>query len=222
MKAIIYLRTSTTEQFPEKQKKACVQFAESRGYEIVDILQEQLSGYKDIKRPMYEQVKSRAYKGEIQAVIVWALDRWVRNRDTLLEDVTTLRNYGCKLHSVQDQWVENINIEGPMGKTISEFLLGLVGCLGELESMRKAERTKMAYNNRKGRWGRKTLPQITKQKIIDAYKEGLSLRSISKQVTYYDKNKHPKTVSIGAVHKVIAEFKQLNNTQEGVHNGVNK
>jgi site-specific DNA recombinase len=216
MKAIIYLRTSTAEQFPEKQKADCLRFAESRGYEIVDVFQEQLSGYKDIVRPRYEEVKARAYKGEIQAVIVWALDRWVRNKDTLLEDVTTLRSYGCKLHSVNEQWLESINVEGPLGKTIQDFLLGIVGSLAQIESQRKSERTTMAFKNKTGRWGRKGLPNVTKQKIIDLYKQGVSLRAITQQVTYYDKNKHPKNVSLGAVHKIISDLTTTNNTQEDI------
>ena len=216
MKAVIYLRTSTTEQFPEKQKADCLIFAKSRGYEVVEVLSEQLSGFKDIHRPKYEQCKNMAFKGEIQAVIVWALDRWVRNRDTLLEDVTALKSYGCKLHSVNDQWLESINVEGPLGKSIQEFLLGIVGSLGQMESQRKSERTKMAYKERKGRWGRKGLPSPTKKKIIELYQAGFPIRRITSEVTYYDKNKHPKNVSLGVVHKVIAEFKAQENTQEGI------
>lgn len=213
MKAVIYLRTSTTEQFPEKQKASCITFANSRGYEVVEVFEEQLSGYKDIVRPKYEQCKSMAYRGEINAVIVWALDRWVRNRDTLIEDVVTLRGYGCKLHSVQEEYLELINIEGSMGKTIQEFLLGLIGSMAQMESERKSQRTKMAFKERTGRWGRKNLPESTKNKILELYKSGKSLRAISKEVTYYDKNKHPKNVSLGAVHKIITENTLQNNTQ---------
>ena len=216
MKAIIYLRTSTTEQYPEKQKVDCLRFAESRGYEVIQVYQEQLSGYKNIIRPMYEEVKARAFKGEIQAVIVWALDRWVRNRDTLLEDVTSLRSYGVKLHSVQEQWLEAVNIEGSLGKTIQEFLLGLVGCLGQMESQRKSERTKMAFKNKTGRWGRKSLPEITQQKIIEAHQSGKTLRQISQEIFYYDKNNHKKLVSLGAVHKIITNLNQINNTQNDI------
>lgn len=214
--AVIYLRTSTTEQFPEKQKADCLKFAESRNYNVIHIYEEQLSGYKKIVRPNYEKVKQQAYAGEIQAVIVWALDRWVRNRDTLLEDISTLTSYGCKIHSVQEQWLEAINIEGVLGRTIQDFLLGLVGSLAQMESQRKSERTKMAYLNRSGRWGRKSLPKVTQQKIIDCYREGKSLRQISKEIYYYNKNNHPKKVSLGAVHKIVAEFKQENDNQKGV------
>lgn len=216
MKAIIYLRTSTKEQFPEKQKKQCLEFAKQRGYEVIDVLEEHLSGYKDIRRPKYEEVKSRAFKGEINAVIVWALDRWVRNRDTLLDDVSTLRNYNVKLHSVNEQWLEAINLEGSLGKTIQEFLLGLLGSIAQMESQRKSERIKMAYNNKKGRWGRKDLSLITQNKIIEAHKLGKTFREITKEVYYYDKHNHPKFVSLGFVHKTLNNVPKEKDKLEGV------
>lgn len=217
IKCVIYLRTSTSEQFPEKQKEECVMFAQARGYQVEAIYQEQLSGYKDITRPKYEEIKEKARKREIQAVICWALDRWVRNRDTLLEDVTILRNYGVKIHSVKEAWLEAINIDGALGKTIQDFLLGLIGSLAEMESQRKSERTKMAYKNKTGRWGRKSISDETKDAIITAYKENKSYSQICSEVFYYDKNRNEKHVSKGIVHKIITQFKQLNNRLEGVH-----
>jgi len=206
MKAVIYLRTSTKEQHPEKQRADCIYFAEQRGYEVVEVMEEKLSGYKQIERPQYERVKQIAHEGKIQAVIVWALDRWVRNRDTLLDDVTLLRNAGVKLHSVKEQWLEAINLEGSLGKTIQEFLLGLVGSLAELESQRKSERTIMAYENRKGSWGRpaKITSQLKKE-IIKLNKDGLSIREISQSAWFWDNNRNQKFVSKSAVHKILKE-----------------
>ena len=51
IKAIIYIRTSTREQHPEKQLKDCEDFAKQRGYEVVEVLEEKLSGFKQIERP---------------------------------------------------------------------------------------------------------------------------------------------------------------------------
>lgn len=141
-RAVIYIRTSTVEQNPENQLKDCTKLAKNRGYNVIETLKEQVSAYKkDVDRPKYDKVKEMAHKGEIDAVIVWALDRWIRNRDKLLEDITTLRNYGCKIHSVKEQWLESINIEGPLGKTIREFLISLQGAMAEMESKRHSERT---------------------------------------------------------------------------------
>jgi DNA invertase Pin-like site-specific DNA recombinase len=194
MKAIIYLRTSTEEQEPENQKKECLEFAKNRGYEVEEVLLEKLSGFKQIDRPNYEKVKEKARKGEIAAVIVWALDRWVRNRDTLLEDVVILRNYGCKIHSVKEAWLEAINIEGSLGRTIQEFLLGLIGSIAEMESQRKSERVKIAFQNHKGKkWGRPKTHTNKINVILDWHKQGLSYREI----------KEKTNLSLGKISEII-------------------
>lgn len=194
MKAVIYLRTSTKEQNPENQKEECLRFAKNRGYEVLEVLQEELSGFKDIIRPNYEKVVQMARKGEIQAVIVWAMDRWVRNRDTLLEDVIILRNYGVKLHSVKEAWLEAINIEGSLGRTIQDFLLGLIGSIAEMESERKSERVKIAFKNHKGKkWGRPKVHTNKIKIILDLYNQGLSYREINKK----------SGLSIGSISKII-------------------
>jgi DNA invertase Pin-like site-specific DNA recombinase len=195
MKAIIYNRVSTKEQNPEHQKAECLLFAKNRGYEVIEILSEELSGFKDINRPQYEKAIEMARKGEIQAVICWSMDRWVRNRDTLLEDVVILRNYGVKLHSVKEAWLEAINIEGSLGRTIQEFLLGLIGSLAEMESQRKSERVKIAFLNHKGKkWGR---PKVHTNKIniiLEDLNSGLSYRQISEK----------RNISIGTISKILS------------------
>ena len=198
MKATVYLRTSTTEQNPENQKEECLAFAKNRGYEVDSVVLEELSGFKGINRPEYEKVKEKARKGEIQAVVVWALDRWVRNRDTLLEDVIILRNYGVKLHSVKEAWLEAINIEGSLGRTIQEFLLGLIGSIAEMESQRKSERMKIAFANHKGKkWGRPKVHTNKIKIIFDLKDKGLTYREIAKQ----------SGLSIGAISKILTVHK---------------
>ena len=141
--AVIYLRTSTEEQHPENQLEDCRRFAVSRGYRVEREFVERLSAWKkDLKRPDYEEVRRLANAGFIDAVIVWSLDRWVRNRDTLIEDLGYFPQSGVKFHSVQEAWLESVNIEGPLGKTIREFLYGLLGSIAQMESDRLSERTK--------------------------------------------------------------------------------
>jgi DNA invertase Pin-like site-specific DNA recombinase len=205
-KAIIYLRTSTKEQNPENQRSECLLFAKNRGYEVVDVLVEELSGFKDIIRPEYDKVIEKARKGEIQAVIVWALDRWVRRRDTLLEDVIILRNYGTKLHSVKEAWLEAINIDGALGRTIQDFLLGLIGSIAEMESQRKSDRVKIAFKNHKGKkWGRPKVHTNKINVILELQRQGLSYREMEKK----------SGLSIGAISKVLNVHKnKLENIKE--------
>ena len=196
--AVIYLRTSTKEQNPETQKKECVEFCKNHGWEILDIVSEQASAFKkDVKREGRDKIIAMAHRGEIKHICVWALDRWVRNRDTLIEDVTILLNYGCKLHGVKDAWLEDINIEGPLGKSIREFLLGLVGSLAQMESERRSERVLMGKRRSRRKQGRKAL-KLDEELIIKLHKQGLSLKKIAREYGLV----HRKKVS----HMTIKNF----------------
>ena len=98
-----------------------------------------------------------------------------------------------------------------MGKTIQDFLLGLIGSLGEMESRIKSERVKIAYNkikeeNRKyNKWGRRELPKRVTKDVLELRKQGKSIRDIASIVTYYDKNKNLKNISVGKVSQIIKE-----------------
>jgi len=183
-KAVIYLRTSTEEQYPENQLEECRRFAESRGYEVVSELVEQLSGWKDVSRPKYDEVRSMAHRGEVQAVIVWALDRWVRNRETLLDDVGYFPSVGVNFHSVREQYLEAVNIEGPLGKTIREFLYGLVGSIAEMESQRLSERTKrgMERARRQGKQIGRPKATFNRYRAAQLLAEGVSLGKIAAEI----------------------------------------
>jgi len=196
VKVAVYLRTSTEEQHPEKQEKDCLEFCKDKDYEIEVVCIEKLSGYKQIQRPEYDKIKELARCGKIKAVVVWALDRWVRNRDTLLEDVTILRNYGCKLHSVRESWLEAINIEGALGRTLQDFLLGLVGSLAELESSRKSERVKMAFKSHKGKkWGRPKVHTNKKKIVLGLIHQGLTYRQVAERTK----------ISIGTISSICSK-----------------
>jgi len=56
-------------------------------------------------------------------------------------------------------------------------------------------------------WGRKNIPKKVIKKVLDMKKENkeLSIRDISKMVTYYDKNNNEKNISRSAVHKILQE-----------------
>jgi DNA invertase Pin-like site-specific DNA recombinase len=89
-----------------------------------------------------------------------------------------------------------------------------MGWLAEDESKKKSERIRASIRKRNGktisykgnRWGRKGLPKQTKDRIIELHLQGKSIRDISAQVFYTDKNKNMKPVSKSAVHKTLAQF----------------
>lgn len=231
-KAIIYNRVSTTEQNPELQIKECEDFCKSKGWEVIDILQEQASAFKDeTKREKFNQMIKRAKKGEFDHIVVWNMDRFSRQpEEEVLKLVKKLNLlYGVDINSVNgDLWSElvqsisKIKEQGFIGEAISEFLEKIIRGLefqrAYRESKTKSERVKLAVVKKKGKrtrsykgnvWGRK--PKITeklKQEVIEKRDQGLSIREIADSVWFWDSNRNQKFISKSAVHKILKENKQ--------------
>lgn len=206
---IIYLRTSTAEQNPQNQLVDCKTIAE-QPYEIVE---EKQSAFKDNTRPLFEQVKRRIASKEIKQIFVWDWDRLFRNRTKLKEFFIFCKMYGCQVHSYRQAWFEDFyNIPKPFDEIMSELFLNLMGWMAEDESKKKGERVKIAYQNRKGSWGRKSISPKVKQEILKKRRNGLSIREIADSVLYYDKNRNEKFVSKSLVHKTLKE-ESLNTTR---------
>ena len=204
--ATIYLRVSTKLQDENKQLEDCKKYCDNHGWILNSVFQERVSAFKkDIDRPEQDKVFALANLGEIKHIIVWAFDRWIRNRETLITDVTKLTTMGCKIHSVKDDWLEAINIEGPLGATIREFMLGLVGSLAEMESQRKSERVTLGKKNSSVKQGRKNI-RVDEDKVIELYKE---LNSSRKVAIEYNKLHRPH-ISHTLVMSIVKKNKQTN------------
>jgi DNA invertase Pin-like site-specific DNA recombinase len=228
-KALIYNRVSTAEQNPELQIKECVEFCKSKGWEIIDILQEQASAYKDeSKREKFNQMIKRAEQGEFNHIVVWNMDRFSRQpEEEVLKLVKKLNLlYGVDINSVNgDLWSElvqsisKIKEQGFIGEAISEFLEKIIRGLefqrAYRESKTKSERVKLAVRKATGKpttsykghkWGRKSIiTNRLKKEIQELQKQGLTLRQITKQVYYYDKSNNKRNPSLALVHKLSKE-----------------
>lgn len=231
MKAIIYNRTSTKEQNPELQQKDCVEFCKSKGLEVVDIIAEQGSAYKlEKKRVKWEAVVERA-KNEKLNIVLWRYDRAFRNRKLFYEFMKVMFEvYGVKVYSATEPSVisfwnmigqsysDNIifnNLIKGIFNTLWDFLIQMAGEEAEEESRKKSGRVKLAVVRTEGqatksykgnKWGRKGLSAETISKVIELKKQGNSIRQISSQVTYWDKNNNQKNISIAGVHKILKHF----------------
>lgn len=103
MRAIIYARVSTEEQEDNyslsSQLEACRRYAAERGMQVVAEIQDVQSGAV-LERPGLARVRELARKGAIDAVVVYALDRFSRNTAHILLLLDELKNTGVALHTV--------------------------------------------------------------------------------------------------------------------------
>jgi len=213
-KAIIYLRVSTDQQTEESQLKPCRILCEQRGYEIKGIYSDHSkSAYKTVYRPQYKQVMKLVFQRRIQHVVVWALDRWSRKGGIeLLKEINLLTSYDVKLHSVQESFIDEINIPGEIGIHLRNFLIGFLGYTARQESEKKSQRIKDSIKFqkalKKGIVGRPMLHDSVKRQVIEALSRGDSYRTIHQNVKYKIKYGKIKNVSIATISKIASKCKR--------------
>jgi len=208
MKAAIYLRVSSDQQTEESQLKPCQALCKQRGYIIEGVyIDHAKSAYKNVYRPEYQKVMNLVQRKQVQHIIVWALDRWTRKGGIeLLKEINILASYQVQMHSVQESFLDEINIPGEIGIHLRNFLIGFLGYNAKMESKKKSKRVKDSIKFqkavKKGKVGRPQIPDQTKKCILLALKRGDSYRCINRQITYkgkYGRIIHPSIATISQI-----------------------
>jgi site-specific DNA recombinase len=116
MRTALYTRVSSDEQAGHgtslvTQRKACEAYAKSQGLRLITVLEEDFSG-RFLDRPAFNRLRELVRAGELDAVVVHAMDRYTREPahiDLLLDE---LLDYQVELHTPQGQQ----DIESPEGR----------------------------------------------------------------------------------------------------------
>lgn len=128
-KAVGYIRVSTDEQASagyglDAQERAIRAFAESQGYELIEIVQDAgISGAtRPEERPGFGRIIQLAEQKAFSILLVWKFDRLARNLAYAVTTVNLLQDkYDIALRSV----TEPIDTATPMGQTIFAILAGM-------------------------------------------------------------------------------------------------
>jgi DNA invertase Pin-like site-specific DNA recombinase len=190
VRAVLYLRVSTSDQTTENQLPALRQIAAARGFEVVDEIHETMSGSKKA-RPGLQRLLQGAHRGAYQVVLVWALDRLGRTMTGVVETVQEFDRLGCRVISHQEQWLD---VDGP----IRPLLISIFAWVAEMERARNIERTKTGIATARARG--KSLGRPKVQLDIDRafrlhHKEGLSIAATAKKLG----------VGVGTLHRALAK-----------------
>ena len=158
------------------QTRDLEQFAQARGWRLVDsYLDLGISGSKD-KRPQLDRLMADAHKRRFDIVIVWRFDRFARSVSHLLRALETFNALGIAFVSLSEQ----MDTTTPTGKMIFTVL----GAVAELERSLIVERVRAGLRNARAKG--KTLGRP--RKIVDATKiaalraKGRSWRDIAREV----------------------------------------
>lgn len=140
MRAFIYIRVSTDQQAKEgdslqEQESTLIKYAESKGYEIVDIYcDEGVSGRKN-ERDELQRLMGDVESGKGDIILFTFLTRWYRNLRHYLNTQEFLNKQKVAWHAVREPHFTTTNAAG-------RAMISQMMTFGELEAEMTSERNK--------------------------------------------------------------------------------
>lgn len=152
MKVAIYTRVSTGEQSSENQIAQCVRFCEQKGYKIVGMYDDVISGAK-ASRPEFNRLLEDMRRGSFDGIVVTKLDRMGRSLQHLLSLIEEFTSIGVHFMAT----TQNIDTSSSMGR----LQLQIMGAFAEFERNLISERTKEGMKGKKniGKRGKDKTPR---------------------------------------------------------------
>jgi DNA invertase Pin-like site-specific DNA recombinase len=194
----IYARVSTTNhgQDVTLQTRELEQFAQARGWHMVDAyIDSGVSGAKD-SRPELNRLMADAHKRRFDVVAVWRFDRFARSVSHLLRALETFNALGIAFVSLSEQ----MDTTTPAGKMVFTVL----GAVAELERSLIAERVRAGLRNAKAKGKRLGRPPVAVDatQIARLRASGASWLAITRELglsagtakrAYYNLSKNPSS-----------------------------
>jgi DNA invertase Pin-like site-specific DNA recombinase len=195
-RAALYLRVSTEDQDLAGQERDLLAEAERRGWEVVVIYDEKVSGTGRVERTQYDQLLrdvARPDRGWT-ILLVWALDRWSREErfDRAVGAILDLEKAGLSFQSLKEPYLSTPPADDANATFARNLLLGVTTSVAAFESRRKSERVRVAMREiREGRRPtRSGRPpgrprRVTPEKvgrIMELRRQGLKWREVAGRV----------------------------------------
>ena len=176
LRAGLYARVSTNDQQTlAMQMRALRQYVARRGWTVA--LQIRDVGSGAVERKAREQLMEAARRREIDAVLVWRLDRWGRSVTDLLATLQELNHLGVGFVSL----TEALDLTTPAGRAMA----GLLAIFAEFEREILRERTRagLAEARRNGKQlGRPRTAGLHAAEIRKLHRAGVAKAEISRRL----------------------------------------
>jgi putative DNA-invertase from lambdoid prophage Rac len=176
MKAGIYARVSTHDQQTlPMQLKAMRRYVKQRGWKLHLQVEEIASGAK--QRPKREELLKAARRREVDAIVVWKLDRWGRSLADLIASLAELRDLGIAFVSL----TEALDFTTSAGRA----MVGLLSVFAEFERDMIRERVKAGIAQARSEGKQHGRPPTASKKIAEVkrlYKKGWNKSEIAREL----------------------------------------
>jgi DNA invertase Pin-like site-specific DNA recombinase len=207
MKAIGYIRVSTEDQAREgisldNQESKIRTYADLNSFELVGVIKDEGISGKTMDRSGMNRINTMIEAAEIDAVIVYKLDRLSRKTIDILSTLDEWEKKNIAFHSITDK----IDTKTAAGK----FVLTILSALAQMERDLISERTTDAlkYKKKAGEWcGRVPFGyRIEGNRLIE---DEEAMKAIKKAKRLHSTGKHYRDISrstglsLGYIHKAI-------------------
>lgn len=176
MTVACYIRVSTRHQRHDGQRAEIQRWLDANGIDPkqVEWYADKETG-KTLKRPEFERLQADIFHGRVKTVVLWKLDRLSRR---LKDGVNILADWcerGLKIVVVTQQ----LEFNGPVGRTLAALLLGLAEIENEYRRERQAAGIAVAKKN--GMYvGRKSGTTKSKpERAVELKNKGLTVAEIA-------------------------------------------
>jgi DNA invertase Pin-like site-specific DNA recombinase len=147
----ILVRVSTDKQTSDRQKAELLAYADSKGFSVVEVVEETISGRASIlDRTGLKRIEDLAELGAIKKVLVHEVSRIARTNSILHRFVENLEAHGCSLYW-HSQSIETLLPNGRRNPA-SSIMLSLLSemAVAEVEVLRERINSGLAEARRKG------------------------------------------------------------------------
>ena len=172
----IYARVSTHDQQTlPLQLKAMRQYVRHRKWKLVIEVQEKESGARP--RPKREELMKAARRREIEAIVVWKLDRWGRSLPDLIATLAELRDLGIAFISL----TEALDFTTPAGRA----MIALLSVFAEFERDMIRERVKAGISQARSEGrphGRPKTASLKAAQVKKLYRKGWNKSRIAREL----------------------------------------
>ena len=154
MRCALYARVSTTDQTSENQVRELREYAKRRGWSMhQEFVDDGVSGSKQ-SRPRLDAMLRAAKRREVDAIVVWSLDRLGRNLKHLIGLLDDLHALNVSLVSLR----EGLDWSTPSGRLQAQLL----GIIAEFERSRIRERVRAGLERAKAQGKRLGRPRLSR------------------------------------------------------------
>lgn len=186
---VILVRVSTTKQETDRQVFELRAFATTKGYEVVEVCEETVSGRaKEDDRDGLRRVEQLARDGKVRKVLVHEISRLGRKNSVTHKFVEALEEYGVSLYW-HAQSIETLLPNGkrnPAAGIMLALLAELARC--EVDVLRERIRSGLSEARRKGvKLGRPRGTNLSTQRLLAKHSDivrllraGQSVRNTAK------------------------------------------